>query len=76
MNEIINGGACFDEENDLARTLELGNKLFDGVGPLYVGSYIGVSTDKESGSQVMDEGYLWLHSQGSYRLWTLYDYRQ
>lgn len=76
IDEIINSGARFDEEDDLARTLELRNKLFDGVSPLYVSSYIGVSADKENGSQVMHEGYLWLHSQGSDRLWTLYDYKQ
>ena len=27
--------ACFDEKDDLARTLELGNELFDGVRSLH-----------------------------------------
>ena len=42
IDEIINCRACFDEENDIARTLELSNKLFDRVSPLYVSAWIGV----------------------------------
>jgi hypothetical protein len=42
-DEVINSRACFDEKDDLARTLELGNKLFDRVSPLYVSAWIGVS---------------------------------
>jgi len=36
VDKVIDGGASFDKKDDLARTLELGDKLFDGMGPLDV----------------------------------------
>jgi hypothetical protein len=35
-DEVIDCEPCFDEKDDLARTLELVNKFFDGVSPLDV----------------------------------------
>jgi hypothetical protein len=43
FDEVIDGGACFDEKDDLARTLELGGKFFNGMGTLDVSAYTRVS---------------------------------
>jgi len=42
-DEVIDGGACFDKKDDLARTLELGDKFLDGVSTLDVSAYIRVA---------------------------------
>ena len=45
-DEVIYGVPCFNEEDDLARTLELGNKFFDGVGPLDISTYVRAKMSK------------------------------
>ena len=47
FDEVIDGGACFDKKDDLARTLELGGKFLNGMGTLDVSSYMSVSVNKE-----------------------------
>ena len=46
IDKIIDGRACFDKKDDLARTLELGGKFFNGVSTLDVRAYTRVSVDK------------------------------
>jgi hypothetical protein len=39
LDEVIDGLASFDEEDDFARTLQLGNELLDRVRTLDVSAY-------------------------------------
>jgi hypothetical protein len=50
FDEVIDGGACFDKKYDLARTLEFGNKFFNGVSTLDVSTYMRVSVNKSEGA--------------------------
>ena len=45
-DEVIDGVPCFNEEDDLARTLELEDKFFDGVGPLDISTYMRAKMSK------------------------------
>ena len=46
IDEVIDGASCFNEEDDLARTLELRDKFFDGVGPLDISTYMRAKMSK------------------------------
>ena len=74
VNESVDGGTSLDEEDDLARALELRDKLLNRVRALNVGACRGLNRKSATTYAGANRAYTdpWPRWQGKHQPWTSY----